>query len=132
MAFMASFASSAASCAALSGRSAVLATMPSMWCIVTEHQFLLKLFFAFASGMSSQTWQAWFAMLQGFPKTGPAFISAVAFHGGIASILGLYTLFWLRLNLMQTLPILSVLGVFTMGAGYSALSQQADSRLKQQ
>ena len=71
-------------------------------------------------------------MLQGFPKSGPAFVAAVAFHGGIASILGLYTLFWLRLNLMQTLPVLLVLGIFTIFAGYSALSQQADARLKQQ
>lgn len=71
-------------------------------------------------------------LLQGFPTKGPAFVSAVAFHIGILSILGLYTLFWLKLNLMQTLPILLVLGIFTIVAGYSALSQQADARLKQQ
>ncbi len=72
------------------------------------------------------------ALLQGFPRSGPAFVAAVAFHGSIASILALYTLFWLKLNLIQTLPILLVLGIFTTVAGYNALSQQADSRLKQQ
>lgn len=72
------------------------------------------------------------ANLKGFPRSGPALVAAVAFHGGIASILGLYTLFWLKLNLIQTLPILLVLGIFTTIAGYNALSQQADFRLKQQ
>lgn len=70
-------------------------------------------------------------MLQGFPSSGSGFIAAMAFHGGIASILGLYTLFWLKLNLMQTLPILLVLGLFTTVAGYNALSRQAEARLKQ-
>lgn len=69
--------------------------------------------------------------VQGFPKDGSGRVAALAFHGGIASILSLYTLFWLKLNLMQTLPLLLVLGVFTTVAGYNALSQQADSRLKQ-
>lgn len=71
-------------------------------------------------------------LLQGFPKDGAGRVAAMAFHGGIASILGLYTLFWMKLNLMQTLPWLLVLGIFTTVAGYNALSQQADSRLKQQ
>ena len=71
-------------------------------------------------------------LVQGFPKQGSSRMAAFAFHGGIASILGLYTLFWLKLNLMQTLPILLGLGIFTTIAGYNALSQQADSRLKQQ
>ena len=69
---------------------------------------------------------------QGFPKAGAGRLAAMAFHGGIASILGLYTLFWVKLDLMQTLPWLLVLGIFTTMAGYNALSQQADSRLKQQ
>lgn len=76
--------------------------------------------------------QEQFLLLQGFPNDGSSFMSAVAFHGGIASILGLYTLFWLKLNLMQTLPILLVLGIFTTVAGYNALSRQAEARLKQQ
>ena len=71
-------------------------------------------------------------MLQAFPKNGPSRLAAIAFHGGIVSILGLYTLFWLKINLIQTLPWLLVLGIFTIVAGYNALSQQADSRLKQQ
>ena len=73
-----------------------------------------------------------YVLVQGFPKEGSSRMAAFAFHGGIAGILGLYTLFWLKLNLMQTLPILFALGIFTTVAGYNALSQQADSRLKQQ
>ena len=87
-----------------------------------------------AASALQKTWEemATCAMLQGFPKDGAGRMAAMAFHGGIASILGLYTFFWLKLNLLQTLPWLLVLGIFTTVAGYSALSQQADSRLKQQ
>ncbi|KAL3162543.1 proteasome regulatory particle base subunit [Trebouxia sp. C0010 RCD-2024] len=72
------------------------------------------------------------ANLKGFPKGGASRLAAIAFHGGILSILGLYTLFWLKLNLIQTLPWLLVLGVFTTVAGYNALSRLADSSIKQQ
>ena len=72
------------------------------------------------------------AVLQGFPKDGAGRVAAMAFHGGIISIMGLYTLFWTKLNLMQTLPWLLTLGIFTTVAGYNALSHQADARLKQQ
>jgi oligosaccharyltransferase complex subunit delta (ribophorin II) len=39
------------------------------------------------------------------------------FHGGIAAMLGLYLLFWLQLNLAQTLPLALGLGLFTAGRG---------------
>lgn len=52
------------------------------------------------------------------------------FHGGILSILVLYYLFWTRINLLQTLPVLGVLGLGTSVAGYFALSAHADVRLK--
>ena len=70
--------------------------------------------------------------VQGFPGGGPSLLAAVAFHGGLASVLGLYTLFWLKLNLIQTLPVLMLLGLWTAVAGYHALSRQAEARLKQQ
>ena len=38
--------------------------------------------------------------LQGFP-TGPAALWSLLFQGGLAAILGLYVLFWLRLHLLQ-------------------------------
>ncbi|GAB4816093.1 hypothetical protein N2152v2_003139 [Parachlorella kessleri] len=70
------------------------------------------------------------ANLKGFPS-GPAGLWSLLFQGGLAAILGLYVLFWLRLNLLQTLPVLAVLGVFTAGAGNRALSSLAQSRKKQ-
>ena len=70
--------------------------------------------------------------VQGFPNSGTSLIASVAFHGGLASVLGLYTLFWLKLNLIQTLPVLLFLGLFTAVAGYNALSRQAEARLKHQ
>ena len=69
---------------------------------------------------------------QGFPTDQVAQLSAVCFYAGIASILGLYTVFWLGLNLLHTLPVLAVLGLLTAGSGYQALSRQANARLKAQ
>lgn len=57
-------------------------------------------------------------------------VSQLLFHGGILSILVLYYLFWTRINLLQTLPVLGVLGLVTSVAGYFALSAHADVRLK--
>ncbi|KAK9833800.1 hypothetical protein WJX74_006285 [Apatococcus lobatus] len=72
------------------------------------------------------------ANLKGFPQEQVARLSAICFHAGVASILGLYTIFWLGLNLLQTLPVLAVLGLFTAASGYQALSRQANARLKAQ
>ena len=56
--------------------------------------------------------------------------ACLAFHAGIASILGLYLLFWTHLNILQTLPILAVLGLFTTISGHQALSGIAETRSK--
>ena len=70
--------------------------------------------------------------LQGFPSDQAAQLFAILFHAGIASILGLYTIFWLGLDLLHTLPILAVLGILTAASGYQALYRQANARLKAQ
>lgn len=69
--------------------------------------------------------------MQSFP-TGPAALWALLFHGGIASILVLYFLFWARLNLAQTLPAALALGLATAAVGYKALGTVADARLQQE
>ena len=57
-------------------------------------------------------------------------LAALLFHGGIAAILGLYMLFWLKLNLAQTLPIAGLIGLFITISGFSTLSGLASQRLK--
>ncbi|XP_002967082.2 dolichyl-diphosphooligosaccharide--protein glycosyltransferase subunit 2 [Selaginella moellendorffii] len=64
------------------------------------------------------------------PTSGLPALSALAFHGGLASILGLYLLFWLKLNLFTTLQILGFLGLLTTVAGYGILSHLADVSYK--
>ena len=68
---------------------------------------------------------------QGFPS-GPGALWAMLFHGGIASVLVLYWLFWTQLNLAQTLPPAVALGLATAAVGYKALSALADARLQQE
>ena len=71
------------------------------------------------------------ANLGAWPGFGSAAgLACVAFHGGIAGILGLYLLFWARLNILQTLPLLAVLGLFTTVSGNRALLALADARAK--
>lgn len=71
------------------------------------------------------------ACMQGFPSGGGA-VAALAFHGGILAMLLLYTAFWWKLNILQTLPLLAVLGLFTAVAGYYNLSNLAGARLKKE
>lgn len=71
------------------------------------------------------------ANLKGFPS-GPAALWNLLFQAGLASILALYLLFWLRLNLMQTVPAAALLGLATAGVGTKALSGLAASRGKQE
>ena len=69
--------------------------------------------------------------LRAWPALGTAaWLACVAFHAGIGGILGLYLLFWARLNILQTLPLLAVLGVFTTVSGNRALLALADARAK--
>lgn len=53
-------------------------------------------------------------LLQGLPS-GAASLWVLLFHGGIAAMLGLYFLFWIRLNLAQTIPMALGLGLFVAG-----------------
>lgn len=69
------------------------------------------------------------ALAPGAFPSGPGALWAFLFHGGIAAMLGLYWLFWTRLNLAQTLPAAGAIGLFTAAAGYKALSALADARL---
>jgi oligosaccharyltransferase complex subunit delta (ribophorin II) len=57
--------------------------------------------------------------LQNLPA-GASNLWVLLFHGGIAAMLGLYLLFWVKLNLAQTLPLALLLGVFTAGEGARA------------
>ena len=66
---------------------------------------------------------------QGFPS-GAGSLAAAGFHGGLAAICGLYLLFWLRLNLMQTLPLLAALGVATAACGGATLRGLAAEQRK--
>lgn len=52
------------------------------------------------------------------------------FHGGIGSILILYLVFWIKLNLMQTIPVAVGLGMFTAVAGRKTLTEHALAREK--
>ena len=67
--------------------------------------------------------------LQGFPIGGMASTATVAFHAGIASILGLYAVFWLRLTIIDTLLPLAGLSLFTFLAGFKALSHHARAEM---
>ncbi|KAL2643098.1 hypothetical protein R1flu_010685 [Riccia fluitans] len=70
------------------------------------------------------------ASLKNFPTSGLPLLSALGFHGGIAAILILYSLFWLKLNLFVTLKVLGSLGVFTCVPGYLTLSYLAEQSSK--
>jgi len=52
----------------------------------------------------------------------PLSLSAVGFHLGLGAIFGLYALFWLQLNMFQTVKYLVVLGVVTFLCGNTLLS----------
>jgi oligosaccharyltransferase complex subunit delta (ribophorin II) len=68
--------------------------------------------------------------LKMLPSSGLPLVSALSFHGGIACILGLYFLFWLKLNLFTTLKFLGFLGLLTLVPGFNILSYLADSTTK--
>jgi len=68
--------------------------------------------------------------LKSLPSSGLPLAAAAGFHGGIAMILGLYLLFWLKLNLFTTLQVLGFLGLFTLVPGFHILSYLANSSAK--
>lgn len=68
--------------------------------------------------------------LQGFPIDGTTRLAAMIFHGSIGSMLFLYYLFWVKLNLAQTLPLVLAIGAVVALSGYKTLSGLASARLK--
>lgn len=68
--------------------------------------------------------------LKHLPSGGLPLAASAGFHGGIAMILGLYFMFWVKLNLFTTLQILGFLGLFTLVPGFHILSYLADHSAK--
>ncbi|OWM81502.1 hypothetical protein CDL15_Pgr007540 [Punica granatum] len=68
--------------------------------------------------------------LKNFPSAPVPAMFAILFHVGIGSILALYALFWLKLDLFTTLKALGLLGVFVMFVGHRILSHLASTSSK--
>ncbi|XP_061972194.1 dolichyl-diphosphooligosaccharide--protein glycosyltransferase subunit 2-like [Populus nigra] len=68
--------------------------------------------------------------LKNFPSSSVPAIFAALFHLGIAAVLLLYVLFWLKLDLFTTLKALGFLGAFLMFVGHRILSHLASSSSK--
>ncbi|KAJ6405773.1 hypothetical protein OIU84_013687 [Salix udensis] len=70
--------------------------------------------------------------LKNFPSSSVPAMFAVLFHLGIAAVLLLYALFWLKWDLFTTLKALCFLGAFLMFVGHRILSHLASisSKLK--
>ncbi|KAE8056259.1 hypothetical protein FH972_013046 [Carpinus fangiana] len=68
--------------------------------------------------------------LKSFPTSALPATFAVLFHLGIAAVLLLYVLFWLKLDLFTTLKALGFLGVFLMFVGHRILSHLASTSSK--
>lgn len=68
--------------------------------------------------------------LKNFPTSAVPATFAVIFHLGIAAVLLLYVLFWLKLDLFTTLKTLSFLGFFLMVVGHRTLSHLASASAK--
>mmetsp|Transcript_31484 Transcript_31484/g.70093 ORF Transcript_31484/g.70093 Transcript_31484/m.70093 type:complete len:292 (-) Transcript_31484:521-1396(-) len=66
----------------------------------------------------------------GFPKEGSVRTAALAFHGMLAGMLFMYAMFWLKWNLIQTLPRVLLLSIPLAFAGHHLLSGLASTRLK--
>jgi len=64
------------------------------------------------------------ANLSNFPFS----LSALAFHIGLAGIFGLYFVFWVKLNMFQTLKYLAIIGSLTFLAGNRMLRAMAERR----
>ncbi|OAY34613.1 dolichyl-diphosphooligosaccharide--protein glycosyltransferase subunit 2 [Manihot esculenta] len=68
--------------------------------------------------------------LKNFPSASVPAIFAILFHVGIAAVLLLYVLFWLKLDLFTTLKGLGLLGAFLMFVGHRVLSHLASTSVK--
>ncbi|KAF4358172.1 hypothetical protein F8388_009455 [Cannabis sativa] len=65
-----------------------------------------------------------------FPSSAVPATFAILFHLGIAAVLFLYFLFWLKLDLFTTLKVLGFLGAFLLFVGHRILSHLASSSTK--
>lgn len=65
-----------------------------------------------------------------FPTSTVPATFAILFHLGIAAVLSLYALFWLKLDLFTTLKALGFLGIFLMFVGHRTLSHLASTSAK--
>ena len=70
--------------------------------------------------------------MQGFPSSGPQVATALGFQGSIVAILGLYVVFWLKLDLITLLPILALLLLLASAFGYNALRSHGAGHVKLQ
>ncbi|KAF8401909.1 hypothetical protein HHK36_012859 [Tetracentron sinense] len=68
--------------------------------------------------------------LKKFPTLVVPAIFAILFHVGIAAVLLLYMLFWLKLDLFTTLKALGFLGIFLFFVGHRTLSHIASTSAK--
>ncbi|XWS31409.1 hypothetical protein CRYUN_Cryun23aG0073100 [Craigia yunnanensis] len=68
--------------------------------------------------------------LKNFPTKAIPATFAILFHVGIGAVLLLYVLFWLKLDLFQTLKLLGFLGVFLVFVGHRILSHLAETSAK--
>nr|AFK35219.1 unknown [Lotus japonicus] len=68
--------------------------------------------------------------LKNFPSSTVPATFAILFHGGIAAVLLLYVLFWLKLDLFTTLKALGFLGAFLLFVGHRILSHLAHTSAK--
>nr|POF16953.1 dolichyl-diphosphooligosaccharide--protein glycosyltransferase subunit 2 [Quercus suber] len=68
--------------------------------------------------------------LKNFPTSAVPATFALLFHLGIAAVLLLYVLFWLKLDLFITLKTLCFLGTFLMFVGHRILSHLASTSAK--
>ncbi|KAI4301082.1 hypothetical protein L6164_034398 [Bauhinia variegata] len=68
--------------------------------------------------------------LKNFPASAAPATYAILFHLGIAAVLLLYVLFWLKLDLFTTLRTLGLLGAFLLFVGHRTLSHLASTSAK--
>ncbi|XAR55898.1 Dolichyl-diphosphooligosaccharide--protein glycotransferase [Bertholletia excelsa] len=68
--------------------------------------------------------------LKNFPTSSMPAIFAILFHLGIAAVLLLYVIFWLKLDLFTTLKALGFLGIFLTFVGHRTLSHLASTSSK--
>ncbi|XP_031475648.1 dolichyl-diphosphooligosaccharide--protein glycosyltransferase subunit 2 [Nymphaea colorata] len=68
--------------------------------------------------------------LKNFPSSTVPASFAILFHAGIAAVLSLYLLFWIKLDLFTTLKVLGVLAVFLVFVGHRTLSHMASTSAK--